>query len=792
MALKLRLGNALRSAADKALQSRATDHFLAPGEEVELGRSLDANMGALVLRGFAAPEDDGIWSAGSECRVDIRMRAVRVDRRYRVALTAIPFEGAGHRALVSISVNGGSAHQIMSSGSGWQQIEVEGQLGGGRSPGISLVFHVANPMSPSALGMGEDHRLLGLKLRSIKVIDVGSAEQVGDAVPLLELPQTPQVASDVSLPGADADALISVEEASVPPSGEAVHVPANRGSLWRKILLDKNPLVRVVRWMRRVTHSLQSMERQLDHIRQDSARQARELAQQIGVIENDVRKIDVKQTQVRTDFESAIKLLQANHERLLAIEIAVHAARELQEQHYTHYASDLSAVVSSYSNLARSHGEVLQMQARVQQAQHTLVSSFDAMQTKMQAIDARIAQLSGEHERRFVKGVGELSKRQIELLQKLATFDERQQRLSQAANEQISSLSQRIDLLSSVAVSAQSMPTSVDDIHAICGLLTAAHEKLDSTGISVGQVLQVASTTSQTLDRQSAQMDALPSFLVATISGIVAGQNRRVLRTNTGWIISTSFGRISCDEKDDLLAMCLAEWGDVERGLRLFLQRNLMPGDVFVDVGANVGLHTVVAATRVGPGGRVIAFEAVPRTVEHLRASLRLSDVEAWVEVHTVAVGAREEEGRVFHVAAIAGHSSMYPLQEAVLEQVMVPVRTLDGVLSGAGVKLVKIDVEGAELDVLQGMAQLIEQNPRLGIIAEYALSHLDRVGASPGQWEDFRRRYGFDLYLIDDLTGTCQKLQGFDAIKDRISSNVLLCRDEANFVLHEAAGGAE
>lgn len=126
-----------------------------------------------------------------------------------------------------------------------------------------------------------------------------------------------------------------------------------------------------------------------------------------------------------------------------------------------------------------------------------------------------------------------------------------------------------------------------------------------------------------------------------------------------------------------------------------FLERFIRPGDTVVDVGANIGALTVQASSLVGGAGRVISIEAHPNTYRFLAGNLRLNRCSN-VTALNVAVGAApgvvtfsdlrsDDENRVSHSG------------------VMVPMDTLDRLLSGIPVSLLKIDVEGYEKFVLEG-----------------------------------------------------------------------------------------
>jgi FkbM family methyltransferase len=213
----------------------------------------------------------------------------------------------------------------------------------------------------------------------------------------------------------------------------------------------------------------------------------------------------------------------------------------------------------------------------------------------------------------------------------------------------------------------------------------------------------------------------------------------------------------------------------LEPGTGDVLRRLIQPGMVVADVGANIGLLTLVMAWATGPGGRVIAFEpeAVPRS--NLEKMKHLNGL-SWVEVRDQAVG--ERAGRLtFHVSDIIGHSSLYALPDAEeARTVEVEVVRLDDVAPAKRLDVVKIDVEGAELDVLAGMKGVIAKNPDLAIVAEFGPEHLKRVGQTPAQWFKAFGDAGFTPYLIDETRGDCVKTTAKAAAKI-ISANIAFVR---------------
>lgn len=213
----------------------------------------------------------------------------------------------------------------------------------------------------------------------------------------------------------------------------------------------------------------------------------------------------------------------------------------------------------------------------------------------------------------------------------------------------------------------------------------------------------------------------------------------------------------------------------LEPGTGDVLRRLVQPGMTVADVGANIGLLTLVLAWAAGPGGRVIAFEpeAMPRS--NLEKMKHLNGL-SWVEVRDQAVGA--EAGQLtFHVSDIIGHSSLYALPEAEEARTFeVEVVRLDDVAPAKRMDVVKIDVEGAELDVLAGMSGLIARNKDLAIVAEFGPEHLARVGQTPAQWFKAFAEAGFKPYMIDEATGACAPT-GAKAAAKVVSANIAFVR---------------
>jgi FkbM family methyltransferase len=179
--------------------------------------------------------------------------------------------------------------------------------------------------------------------------------------------------------------------------------------------------------------------------------------------------------------------------------------------------------------------------------------------------------------------------------------------------------------------------------------------------------------------------------------------------------------------------------------LHRFIDQMVAAGATAVDVGANIGYNTVYLARRVGTRGRVVAIEPAADNVRVLRENIAANALPN-VDVHAVAAGPTREVRDLFlrgETSAVNSlfHESVYAAVTGVEKVAVVPV---DEIVDGHA-DFIKIDVEGAELDALEGMTRLlshrgvslvVEWHPRLQEAAGHAADALPR----------FLLRHGFTL----------------------------------------------
>jgi FkbM family methyltransferase len=154
-----------------------------------------------------------------------------------------------------------------------------------------------------------------------------------------------------------------------------------------------------------------------------------------------------------------------------------------------------------------------------------------------------------------------------------------------------------------------------------------------------------------------------------------------------------------------------------------FLTRFLKPGMTVLDVGAHHGYYTLLSSKAVGPKGKVIAFEPSPRERMRLREHTHLNRCVN-VSIEMVALGASDQDADFFLVQGAADYCNSLrpPAIDAGITKVKVAVTALDDFLSrrqNPRIDFIKLDVEGAELDVLRGAQRVLATTPRPILLVE-------------------------------------------------------------------------
>lgn len=252
-------------------------------------------------------------------------------------------------------------------------------------------------------------------------------------------------------------------------------------------------------------------------------------------------------------------------------------------------------------------------------------------------------------------------------------------------------------------------------------------------------------------EKAGPQLDRIEQYALLDVNrvAISSGPEETLVKTTVGYVL--------CDAKDHALLANLMEAGELEPGTRKLIERLVQPGDVFVDIGANIGMHTIAAARAMSGKGRIIAFEPFEPTRKLLERNLWLN---GFSDISQISHYALSDSKRVdtLHLGATSGHHSLYELDTPSFtpnSSVEISTITLDEFLADPlQIKLLKIDAEGAEIDIVKGARQTILANPQMFMIVELGLAHLKRNSIALKDWIEHFTSLDLVFSVINEQTG--------------------------------------
>lgn len=181
-------------------------------------------------------------------------------------------------------------------------------------------------------------------------------------------------------------------------------------------------------------------------------------------------------------------------------------------------------------------------------------------------------------------------------------------------------------------------------------------------------------------------------------------------------LVAGLHGRFYILKNDTFIGRSMSAYGEWTEGEFELFKTVFRPGDVAIDVGANIGSMTVPLARAVGPSGTVYAFEPQPGLFRLLAANTLLNGVLN-TRLFQAACGSAQASIMVaelpFDVAENYGALSLDVLAQATgpFPRRRVPLVPLDDVIDAGAVRLIKVDVEGMEAQVIDGAAAIIRQH---------------------------------------------------------------------------------
>nr|WP_202543458.1 FkbM family methyltransferase [Streptomyces sp. SID8382] len=215
----------------------------------------------------------------------------------------------------------------------------------------------------------------------------------------------------------------------------------------------------------------------------------------------------------------------------------------------------------------------------------------------------------------------------------------------------------------------------------------------------------------------------------------------------------TRFGATFAVDTQDLIQRYLYLFGVWEPHMTRWLQRRLKPGDVFVDVGANIGYYSVLASRLVGGSGKVVAVEASPTFLGLLQ---RHSRRNGCANIRTVNAAVSDREELLTFILASSrnmGANSVVPYDGPAESTFEIAARPLPDLLTEDEItraRVIKVDVEGAEGGVVRGLVPLLDRlRPDAELTVEVTPQRMAELGDSVEELLAALTGHGFHVYRL-------------------------------------------
>lgn len=204
----------------------------------------------------------------------------------------------------------------------------------------------------------------------------------------------------------------------------------------------------------------------------------------------------------------------------------------------------------------------------------------------------------------------------------------------------------------------------------------------------------------------------------------------------------------------------------------------LQEGMTYIDIGANIGQHSMYAGTLVGKQGSVYAFEPIPHVYEQLVASAKANHYEHIIHARNIALGEKVSTETLYISKKNIGGSSLVNQEEGT-EEIHVSVKNGDTELTSIpSIDMIKIDVEGYEYEVLSGIEQSLFKHKPIILLEFSGYFYEQQHNNSGAKILSLLKKVGYSIYDIEDNMKEITNNQHFLHLfkKERKQTN-LLCK---------------
>ena len=199
-----------------------------------------------------------------------------------------------------------------------------------------------------------------------------------------------------------------------------------------------------------------------------------------------------------------------------------------------------------------------------------------------------------------------------------------------------------------------------------------------------------------------------------------------------------------------------------------FFVHHVRPGMRVVDIGANIGMYTLLLSQLVGEHGKVFAFEPDSALYEVLSHNCRINHATN-VKLFNLALGSKSETRFLFRPGLNSGDNRLAKDTHVGFSQEMeVRVSKLDDLLHEENIDFIKMDVQGWEFEVFHGMKRMIDHNQQLLIFFEFWPYGLRNSGCNPVDVLKYLEAHQLSIYEIGKEK--IQRISDFDSAAKKLS----------------------
>jgi len=195
------------------------------------------------------------------------------------------------------------------------------------------------------------------------------------------------------------------------------------------------------------------------------------------------------------------------------------------------------------------------------------------------------------------------------------------------------------------------------------------------------------------------------------------------------------------------------------------------PGATVLDIGAQFGYYSLIAAKQIRQGGKVYAFEPVPNNFELLKRNIQINRCNQMIHAVQKAVGDKPTTVRIFVYRDSDSHGMYCHPKATVKETITVESIAMDEFLGGQPVDVIKMDIEGNEPFALEGMKQTIAKSPSIILFTELNPAFLRRAGVKSEDYLTQLEDLGFDIQLIDE-SAHCLRTFAAKDLRAKVENN--------------------